>query len=63
MITHDVTQALAADRVLWLEQGRIVEDGPPGLLMGLSDSRVRAWVLQAGRDGRGGLAADAAARA
>lgn len=46
-ITHDATQALAADRVVWLEGGRIVEDGAPDELMAQSDSRVRQWVEHA----------------
>ncbi|QLD11519.1 ABC transporter ATP-binding protein [Microbacterium oleivorans] len=46
-ITHDVTQALAADRVVWLEDGRIVEDGEPGELMARSSSRLRRWVERA----------------
>lgn len=46
-ITHDATQALAADRVVWLEDGRIVEDGAPVDLMAREDSRVRRWVEHA----------------
>ncbi|WP_314457836.1 ABC transporter ATP-binding protein [uncultured Microbacterium sp.] len=46
-ITHDVTQALSADRVLWLEDGRIVEDGAPHELIERADSRVHAWMRRA----------------
>lgn len=46
-ITHDVTQALAADRVLWLEGGRIVEDGAPDELMTRASSRLGRWVERA----------------
>lgn len=46
-ITHDVTQALAADRVIWLEDGRIVEDGEPDELMARSSSRLHRWVERA----------------
>jgi len=48
-ITHDVTQALAADRVVWLEDGRIVEDGEPGELLARSSSRLHRWVERARR--------------
>ncbi len=50
-ITHDVTQALSADRVLWLEDGRIVEDGTPAELVDRADSRVHAWIRQASDEG------------
>ncbi|MCJ1709453.1 ABC transporter ATP-binding protein [Microbacterium sp. VKM Ac-2923] len=46
-ITHDVTQALSADRVLWLEDGRIVEDGTPAELVDRAGSRVHAWMRRA----------------
>lgn len=29
-ITHDPAAVAGADRVIWLEAGRVVEDGPPG---------------------------------
>lgn len=46
-ITHDVSQALSADRVLWLENGCIVEDGAPHELVDRADSRVHAWMRRA----------------
>lgn len=46
-ITHDVTQALSADRVVWLEGGRIVEDGAPHDLLAGDGSRLNAWVRHA----------------
>lgn len=49
-ITHDVTQALSADRVVWLESGRIVEDGAPHELLAATDSRLHAWVQRAADD-------------
>lgn len=49
-ITHDVTQALSADRVVWLEGGRIVEDGAPDDLLRRPDSRLHAWVGRADDD-------------
>ena len=72
-ITHDVTQALAADRVVWIERGRIVEDGAPEVLMSRPDSRVARWAHRAvsearaaavGRDdaGRAAVGRDAAGR-
>jgi ATP-binding cassette subfamily B protein len=44
-ITHDSHSVLRADRVLWLEDGRIVEDGPPADLMTQPDSRLAGWML------------------
>ena len=49
LVTHDVTEAVTlADRVLVLEDGRIVEDGPPAELISRSGGRYaalhRAWV-------------------
>jgi ATP-binding cassette subfamily B protein len=44
-ITHDSSSVLRADRVLWLEDGRIVEDGPPAELMNQPDSRLAGWML------------------
>ena len=43
-ITHDVGETLAFDRVLVIEQGRIVEDGRPSELAAEAGSRFRALV-------------------
>jgi len=48
-ITHDFHSVLRADRVLWLEDGRIVEDGPPADLMDRPDSRLADWMLRQNR--------------
>lgn len=48
-ITHDSHSVLRADRVMWLEEGRIVEDGPPSELMGRPDSRLAGWMLRQDR--------------
>ena len=45
-ITHDSHSVLRADRVLWLEDGRIVEDGPPSWLMDRPDSRLAGWMTR-----------------
>ncbi|NQX15825.1 ABC transporter ATP-binding protein [Rathayibacter sp. VKM Ac-2857] len=45
-ITHDPAAIAGADRLLWLEDGRIVEDGSPEELLG-RDSRVAAWFHRA----------------
>ena len=45
-ITHDPAAIAGAERLLWLEDGRIVEDGTPEELLG-SDSRVAAWFRRA----------------
>src|SRR4029077_6204573 len=41
-ITHDVGETLAFDRVLVIEQGRILEDGGPFELAARAGSRFRA---------------------
>lgn len=48
VIAHRLSTVQIADRVLVLEHGRIVEDGPPGALVGRPDGHYaalhRAWV-------------------
>ena len=48
VIAHRLSTVEVADRVLVLEHGRIVEDGPPGELIHQSDGRYaalhRAWI-------------------
>jgi ATP-binding cassette subfamily B protein len=41
-VTHDVAETQAFDRVLVLEGGRVIEDGPPALLVAREGSRYRA---------------------
>ncbi len=36
-----------ADRVLWFEDGRLVEDGHPDRLADDPDSRLATWLLEA----------------
>jgi ATP-binding cassette subfamily B protein len=43
-ITHDVNSAQSCDRVIWLEDGKILEDGPPHSLLADPDSRFAGWV-------------------
>lgn len=43
-ITHDVSETLSFERVLVLENGRIVEDGVPAALAANPDSRYRAML-------------------
>jgi ATP-binding cassette subfamily B protein len=43
-ITHDVNSAQSCDRVIWLEDGQILEDGPPQSLLADPDSRFAGWV-------------------
>lgn len=43
-ITHDINSAQSCDRVIWLEDGEIVEDGPPQLLLADPGSRFAGWV-------------------
>ena len=44
VITHDASMALACDRVVWMEDGRIVLDGAPRQLLAESSGRFAAWV-------------------
>ncbi|MBP7961857.1 MAG: ATP-binding cassette domain-containing protein [Caldilineaceae bacterium] len=45
-ITHDVSAVLQFDRVVVMEAGRIVEDGPPGELASQTDSHFRALLAK-----------------
>lgn len=42
-VTHDAEVALRADRVLWLQDGRVLLDGSPSELRATSDT-FRAWI-------------------
>ena len=53
-MTHDVHETASFDRVLVIEEGRIVEDGPPGSLSSDPSSRYRA-LLDAERAVRSSL--------
>ena len=43
-ITHDSYSARSCDRVIWLEQGRVMEASPPEELLKDPDSRFARWV-------------------
>ncbi|WP_311261782.1 ABC transporter ATP-binding protein [Pseudarthrobacter sp. BRE9] len=43
-ITHDVSSARSCDRIIWLEDGRIVEQGRPADLLLDPDTRFTRWV-------------------
>jgi ATP-binding cassette subfamily B protein len=58
-ITHDVGETQDFERVLVIERGRVVEDGPPGQLAGQSGSRYGA-LLEAEEAVRTGLWSSAA---
>ncbi|MFD4007557.1 ATP-binding cassette domain-containing protein [Brachybacterium paraconglomeratum] len=45
--SRDPETVLGADRVLWFEDGRLVEDGDPGALAADPDSRLATWLLEA----------------
>jgi ATP-binding cassette subfamily B protein len=53
-VTHDVGETLDFERVLVIENGRVVEDGPPADLAAQPDSRYSA-LLAAEHDVRQGL--------
>ncbi|WP_211881527.1 ABC transporter ATP-binding protein [Pseudarthrobacter albicanus] len=43
-ITHDAFAARLCDRVIWLEDGRIIEEGRPAELLQDPDSRFSRWM-------------------
>ncbi len=43
-VTHDVNSAQSCDRVIWLEDGEILEDGAPQALLADPGSRFAGWV-------------------
>ncbi|WP_232084978.1 ABC transporter ATP-binding protein [Arthrobacter sp. SO5] len=43
-ITHDAFAARACDRIVWLEDGRITEEGRPAELLQDPDSRFSRWM-------------------
>ncbi len=43
-VTHDPIAIRAADRVLWIEDGRILEDGEPAALLTQESSRLSGWM-------------------
>jgi ATP-binding cassette, subfamily B, bacterial len=43
-ITHDVNSAQSCDRVIWLEDGEIIEEGQPQSLLANPGSRFAGWV-------------------
>jgi ATP-binding cassette subfamily B protein len=53
-VTHDIAETIAFDRVLVIENGRVVEDGAPQQLSALPGSRY-SQLLQAEEDARNGL--------
>lgn len=42
-ITHDLGMLAGLDRLLWLENGRIVEDGTPRRLLSQREGRIAQW--------------------
>lgn len=45
-VTHDAAMALASDRVLWVQDGRVLLDGTPEDLLAAEDGIFAAWVDQ-----------------
>lgn len=45
-ITHDAYSARNCDRVIWLEDGRIIEEGLPADLLKVPESHFAIWVEQ-----------------
>lgn len=48
-VTHDAEVALRASRVVWVQDGRVLLDGPPQVLLGTSEV-FRAWVRAGGSE-------------
>lgn len=46
-ITHDPSAIRTADRVIWVEEGEIVEDGDPAALLADRGSRLARWMRAA----------------
>lgn len=55
-ITHDPVTIRTADRVLWIEDGRVAEDGAPDELLASPDSRLSSWLRTAAPALAGGAA-------
>lgn len=51
-VTHDPAMIAAMDRVVWLENGRIVEDGAPQDLLQLPDTRFSRWMSRQREEGQ-----------
>lgn len=43
MVTHDQGQLRGFDRILWLEQGRLIADGPPDVVLPRFEAQMQAW--------------------
>lgn len=56
VITHDVAMIRDLDRVVWLEDGQIVEDGSPSALATAPGTRFAAWMQSQAEDSRTGAA-------
>ncbi|MGO2153316.1 MAG: ATP-binding cassette domain-containing protein, partial [Brevibacterium aurantiacum] len=54
VITHDLAMIRGLDRVLWLEDGQIVEDGSPSELAGNPGTRVAEWMRTQAEDSQMG---------
>lgn len=54
VITHDVAMIRDLDRVVWLEDGQIVEDGSPNALAAAPGTRFAAWMQSQAEDSRTG---------
>jgi ABC-type multidrug transport system fused ATPase/permease subunit len=49
-VSHRLSLAARADRVVVLDGGRVVEQGPPGELLAAGGAYARLWVLQHPRE-------------
>lgn len=43
MVTHDPAQVRGFDRILWLEEGRLLADGPPSTVLPAFEGRMLEW--------------------
>lgn len=51
VVAHRLTQAASADRVIVMEHGRVVEDGPHTELVGAGGRYATLWQAWQGRTG------------
>ncbi|MFT0848553.1 ABC transporter ATP-binding protein [Actinomycetaceae bacterium L2_0104] len=49
-VTHDPAMIAGMDRIIWMDEGRIVEDGTPSELLGDAESHFARWMAKQRKD-------------
>ena len=49
-VTHDPAMIAGMDRIIWMDAGRIVEDGTPSELLGDPESHFTRWMAKLRKD-------------